>query len=457
MSSFKSLDFLGSRRATVLIFTIGIVLRIGLLAALADNPLFGDAGAYHSWALKILHEDSFDPFLPPGLPYYLAVCYWIFGESELVGKASMLVLWLVFSLVLFFYLRRLSSRKAANLALGFFTFYPTFVIQSVWPLTQLPVAVLLLCVIYSLDVIADKRRLVSAVIGLLLGFVALVRPSSILLAFLIPLWILYRYRAGGIKMVSVLIVAAFIPIACWLAKVHDMTGRWVFISYNNSMNLYLGNNEYTPLYKTWWFGSHGAGDVDVPEDFTRKLDSLRTQPRHLRDKLYYSLALNHICSRPDLFALRTLNRIRCFFAFDSATATNALKRFKVEKILGLGILGLDAFSYCMIMLPGLLFLFLFRDSYISSERLTILVGIIFVYSAPYWIAFSHPTYHFPVVPLFAVAAAVFWVSVLEKPGAYEKVIRSLKSSLAFWLLILAFIYIQVEWIFVMYSRYSALP
>ena len=28
----------------------------------------------------------------------------------------------------------------------------------------------------------------------------------------------------------------------------------------NSVNFFIGNNPYTPLYKTWWFGSHGEGE-----------------------------------------------------------------------------------------------------------------------------------------------------------------------------------------------------
>src|SRR6185436_6521460 len=61
--------------------------------------------------------------------------------------------------------------------------------------------------------------------------------------------------------------AAVAVIAPWAAKASAASDRFVLVNTANPRNFFYGNNPWTPLYRTWWFGSHKRGEPDVPDQF----------------------------------------------------------------------------------------------------------------------------------------------------------------------------------------------
>ena len=127
---------------------VGVLLRIAVLLYLGRFPLGSDALVYHEMALSILHGEDFSPYYPPGLPQVLAFVYRLLGESELVGRATSLVWYVIFSVVLYRLAGTIFTRKVANLTVLAFAIFPAFVWQSIEPLTQLPTATCLLAIVY---------------------------------------------------------------------------------------------------------------------------------------------------------------------------------------------------------------------------------------------------------------------------------------------------------------------
>ena len=91
-----------------------------------------------------------------------------------------------------------------------------------------------------------------------------------------------------------MLLAALLPIGAWLVHAHAMTGRFVPINSANTVNFFFGNNPYTPLYKTWWFGSHEPGEPGVPPEYTALEERIRAAPPEERERLYRDQALAHI-------------------------------------------------------------------------------------------------------------------------------------------------------------------
>ena len=159
-----------------------------------------------------------------------------------------------------------------------------------------------------------------------------------------------------------------------------------------------------------------------------------------RDAEFYRLAFDHILARPDLFLVRTLSRIRTFFAFDVVLGAELGRA-------GLVLIGLNALIYCATL--GLACLLVFSPGLAGIRRESILVVILagLVYAAPYFVSFSHPTYNFAVAALIGVLAAVFLRQMLDRPlGALLGAIwasRWRRFALIATLALLVFI--QVEW------------
>jgi 4-amino-4-deoxy-L-arabinose transferase-like glycosyltransferase len=427
---------------------LGVLLRLIGLYLVSGLALASDWLSYHKVALQLVHKVKFHPFWPPGLPYYLSFFHYLFGESELVARACMILLYLMLSVFLFLLAKEMYNRKTANIAVLIFSVFPSFIYHSVTPVAQMPMAVILIAVAYF--AIRSKQNIswiCSIFLGLLLGIGVLVRPSSLLLLLFLPLYFVVTKRRFLLP--SIMVISAILLVFLWIVKAYKMTGEFVMINSANSMNFFFGNNQWTPLYKTWWLGSHRSED----DEYKVFLEGIRKNPPSVQERLYKQHAIEHILSRPDLFLLRTLSRFRVYFAFDTTPGATLIKGYDIDKKIGLGLIMADAIFYLSIASLAILFLFLPPTMFGDRGTIGILIGIVIIYSLPYWVAFSHASYHFPVVPILGIFAVISGTRLLNEPGDIWRHITSSRRRkyLALFGMIL-FVYIQIEWIVMMYSR-----
>jgi 4-amino-4-deoxy-L-arabinose transferase-like glycosyltransferase len=439
---------LSGRRAAAWAFVVGLTVRVLALVALARFPFVGDERSYSVMAAQLLDRAQFAPDWPPGLPYYLTFAQSLLGRSQVVSMVAMVPWYVAFSAVLYALVTRIGGRRAANIALWAFAVYPTFVYHSVIPLTQLPVAVCVMLVALLLLVLRGRRSLwIPAVIGGALGSAVLMRPSAFLLALGVPVFTAVRWRSLRAALVALGVVAAL--VVPWMAKVRTMTGDVIFINCATARNLYLGNNEWTPFYKTWWLGSHDEPGA-VPDAFIAEDARTRALPPAKEDAEYRALAAEHVRSRPGHFALRTLNRIRAYFAFDTYAGTVLIKFNGLPRALGLSVIALDALFYLALMALSLTAFLAPRGLGTGRVTRATILWIVTAYAIPYWVAFSHPTYHIPVVPLLAIPGAVLLAQMSGmEPGALRNALGTLRRRRSVWIGLAAFAAVQVEWVIVM--------
>ncbi len=440
-----ALALFDSPRALPVALAVGVALRIPALWALASHPLVGDAVGYVYMAQRLLGGESFEPYYPPGASFLLVPALAAFGDSELVARAAMIPVYLAASLLLWAQTRALGGVRAANLAAAAFALYPTSIFLSVEPLTSMPSAACLVAIAWLAPSVATRPRLGAALaLGLATGELALIRPSALPFVLLVPLYL--ALRGAGVRAAGVTFAVGALAVAGWLVHARAMTGRFVAVNDANSLNLFIGNNQYTPLYKTWWFGSHGAGDADVPAGYTAKEREIAALPPAERERRYRDEALAYIAARPDLFLLRTANRIRAYLALDSATAA-WLRLYGLAGVFGaLATMAAEALFYLAFLSGAVLACLAPPAERLARERQWVALGASLVYAAPYFVAFSHPTYHFTVVPLLLSLAACFVTRVAsDSPDAS---LARLWSTRRAWLVAVfaALALIQLEWL-----------
>ena len=429
---------------------LALLLRLVALAFLAREPLGGDDLLYHDFALRVLHGKAIYPLVPPALGYYLAFFYRLFGTSALVARASMLPLAIAFLYALHAVAARFAGRKAANLAVLIFAIYPLYVLCSVEPITEMPAALLLLvCLLLALAIIRQPRFGDFALLGLALGFLILTRPSAMLLLAWLPLYLAWKSR----KWLSSA-AAAFIPLLmiglCTLG-LYRSTGHFVMINFSSTQNVFLGNNAYTPLYRTWWFASHGEDQAQRTSGFQALNAEIMRLPWYEQNAFYRRTAWQSILARPNLFAIRTLNRARAYFAFDSYTGSLLLNRYSANRTLAFAAIAVDAGLYLAITFSAIVFLFSVSR---ASERfwptVTILASVA-AYAGPYFLSVAHPIYHFPIVPLIALFAAACWSDLLDGKVYLRRTLSHRGvHPVAMTLAVALFAYIQVEYAVLMY-------
>lgn len=434
-------------RASRWIIGVGYLIRLVALALVAGYPLDGDGFSYHETAQHLARGESYEPHWPPGLPLVLALFYRI-HESELVARMVMLLVYGGFCLLVIDLGERLDSRRAANFALAVFALTPIFIWSSVTPLTQLFSGTVALGVVaFAVRCLEPKNLLRNALLLVVfLTFLMLTRPSNMGIAAMVPLYLLWRTRRWQTLVIPVVLMAT--ALGAWSMKAHAMTGRTVFVNDANSQNIYYGNNPWTPLYRTWWFGSRHQSDGDeVPEGYQKDIEEIAAQPHDKRDQVFVQKATAHIKDRPDLFVIRTLARIRTFAAYETYTSAQVARRSKKVAVL---TLALDASLYLLIIGLAIFYPAVRRAESAELTRLLLLVAAF--YAMPYFVVFSHPTFHFTDVPLIGLLGAAAGANVLEKGVRPLWNGLSRRARIGVALGYVAFFLIQVEWTFDVLTR-----
>lgn len=424
----------------VVIVGLGVAARLFYLHLIAHQPFMSDAANYNDMAADLIQGRHYVPFWPPGLPLYLAPVKSLFGHSVLPIRLAMLALYPALSFFLYRTAVNLTGQAACgNIALLCLASSPGMICASVEPVTELPSAMLLTLVACCLLRSNSSGLYLSLVLGTAIGCMALIRPGSLVILLFVPFYLLWRTR-NLVSAMAVCLVPALM-VGAWVAYVHQTTGRLVMINTANAENLYLGNNPYTPLYRTWWLGSHHELDNTL---------ALATYPDTAADPIaaqarYSTLAWDYIERHPGLFVLRSFNRVCVFFALDTYAGAYLIETYAFPKLIGLTVVALDSVIYCAIGIGSILYIASLSDLNKRSTHGWILIGLSLIYASPYFLAFSHPRYHFPIEPLLMVAAAAFICPFMKGPNVEPLKILGRRRGGAS-IAVLLFLLIQIEFI-----------
>ena len=447
------LHLLDSGNAIYLIVALGLAVRIIPLAMVGGSFLAHENPSYDRMALQLIRHAKFSPYWPPGLPYYLAFFHEIFGSGMLVARSSILLLYAGFSFALYALIKELSSRESANLAALTFAVYPSYIRYAFNPSTEYPAGICLILIVYLTVLIVRTHRYgLAPVLGLLLGALALVRPSSLVLAAIVPVYLLFRTRLARIAFASALMAALL--ISAWLWKAYDLSGRFIPINDSNEENFAFANHPDTPLFFT---SRGGPVNFDHPARFLQLEEQIDANSSRLQQRLLLETTLHSILSRPDLFLLRCFNRFRVYFTFPVHHAEPLTRHLagagQIHAWLGGGITLIEVSFFWPIMVFAIVFCFNLPSFRTQFDAVSAILGIAAIYAAPCWLTWSQPRYSFPVIPLFAVLAFMLLDALLKRPWrqVLAPVLRSHARRRAMLLTLAFFFWIQMEWIVMIVS------
>ncbi len=400
-----------------------VALAIRMLAAFylfLVVPQGGDAASYAEQAVNIMTgSDAGKPyFFPPGRSYCLIPFFLVFGESETACRANAVVFDVACVLAAAALAHQVLRRCSAARATGWIAaFYPPAVILSGWCYSEnVTMLALTCCVCFALLGFRamEKRGWWSLpawfLSGGFLGLTIVTRPSALSVWFLAVLgWIgflaLQRFRpelvgaaarvpstlAGGAGIVFSLAMLGC--VAPTVAHHVSLNYGWV-VSTNNELNFFLGNNPYTPHYKTWHTPRARACRVSGYEAYFASVG----RERNPRSAMLHE-ALRYIWEHPAVFLLRTTNRIRAFWGFDHA-ATAAVRGGwpecgRTEFLLCLAV---EAGGYFLAMVLVICGLFLAPKA-MAKKDIGLLIAVVLAYQLPYAFSMAAGMYHFPIMGL----------------------------------------------------------
>lgn len=413
----------------LLILTGSVLLRMAYGTWLLPDLWPGDAVWYKQGADFLLQQGWADPYWPPGLSHLLAGATALLGDQAWIGMWVGLLLWLIFFMLLLRALMPYVQHWQGWGIMALFAIYPAFVHQSVVPLTYLPVAIcLLVSWQYASGGWGSGDWKDGLVLGIMLGLMVLFRGASLAL-WPVVLWGYWQQREG-LRVLILPLLTALLLVGSWEYRLYQQEDRWIFINSANSYNFYLGNNPWTPTYQTWLLGSHDLRENPELAGFYATVDSVRALPEGEQEQTFRRLAWQQIGAHPGEFVMRAVFRIATLFSYDSMAAGNLYGHRPGWSYL---LLGLDALAFILL---GLAAWWAWGHPDWRWQERVLWVAMLAAYSLPYVLAFSHPTYHLPLLPLFALAAA-------KAPAWSWQRLRS--RSLFSWVFLTWFAIVQGMW------------
>lgn len=425
--------FLQSPKAGWVVLGLGLVLRLGYWLIIRDQPLVGDAAEYvkeaehYYWGFL-----NREPYWPPLLPYWLSIIATLFQWNRDALLLSMLPSYLLLHFSLWGLARKTVGNIATTLVLLGMALYPEFIVQSVEPESYLPAATLITFLIWGIYHSLQQDKLGWLIpSGIAMGCLILLRPSAWLLIPMIGILLAWGKTEFWKRAVFWTTVSLILPTLWMSYTEYAYKHKW-WINGANAYNFYLGNNPSTPHYETWYWGSHWNPDPQ----FRAVVDSGWHLLGNELDEYYGEKALSHILAEPGTFLNRAASRARVFWAMD-ITAGASIQHHTGSKSLGMAVSGFGAMIWI-----GVLLSFCWTSSTNTFRQSSFprwAFWLIIVWLIPYLLAFSHPSYHLPILPiLFLWASGRKWINpfgAAARPTLHWRILGTL--------IILA---VQVEWI-----------
>lgn len=273
---------------------------------------FSDGMAYDAFARTLVQHGTFgwvasDPtaFWPPGTTFLHAALYALFGiryEPIIAMNIALSagIIWVTARLA-----ARLWNQQTAVLSGLILAIWPTLVMYPTILASELPFIFLTML---ALDIWTNPRLGATPralLVGLTLGFAALVRPQALLLPLVYAFGLLITSRVtlpallGQARTVAVAGIVMAIVIAPWTWRNFQLYGEPVLISTNGGITLWMGN---TP-------GTDGSYMV-VPKQYG-------LLPENERARVLGQEAKSYILQDPAAFAARAAKKLWLLYSNES--------------------------------------------------------------------------------------------------------------------------------------------
>lgn len=300
---------------------VGALLGIGFLARLAYALYYFQSGApyslnidtYASLAHNLLRHWEYsvivgqpDLVREPAYPIFLALVFFLFGESRWSVALSLNLINLLTCFLLYRFSKELFGSKTAKIALGIGCLYPYYIYYALHPYRETLLSLLSLATLYSLWRYLKTQGSLSACLGgALTGITALCKATALPFAgwsFLAILWISKNWKQAGLYLLFF-----SLTYSPWVLRNRLTFGFWMLTTPSAAGHFYL--NLVTPQDQ---FGKEGEHRVLATDPVIQKAAAL---PPEKSSALYYRAGIQWISQHPRSFLKTRIQKFIKFWRF----------------------------------------------------------------------------------------------------------------------------------------------
>jgi len=325
------------QRCLVGIFLIGLVVRLGYVLTVLQNPLgWGDEFSYDQLSQNLLHRHlyGFEPgkptvFRAPLYPFLLTFIFGIFGHSFAIVRVIQAIASALAAVQLALIGRRLSGSPLVGLvASALFIFNPVLIFTTALLYTETLYLPLLFAIVqFWLKMVdAPKQRVRYALLsGVLFGLSHLMRPNMLLFVAPLFLWLglnlgaSFRAWQSAILLTAIVTIVSAAIVAPWTVRNYMVVHRIVPISANIGMQVRQGSSDRA---------DGGAEDMKYLEPFPELNEADR-------DKAYMRIGTEWIKQHPSRFVALIPRRLGKFYS-PLETSNNGQMVTKIAPVILVG-------------------------------------------------------------------------------------------------------------------------
>jgi 4-amino-4-deoxy-L-arabinose transferase-like glycosyltransferase len=189
--------------------------------------------------------DVLSALIPPGLPVFYAVIYFVVGKNFAVIRVVQALIGAASVIVLFALAKAVANERAAWVAAVAFAFYPIAIYYCDEMLSETLYTFFLLlsfwlCIVYF----APQPRLMRAMVcGVFLGLTALIRPVILPFLPLVVLWGLFVLKGMKARSLVLAIAAgAAVVILSWSYRNYRLFHQFILVAPRTWTEILGGNN-----------------------------------------------------------------------------------------------------------------------------------------------------------------------------------------------------------------------
>ncbi len=304
---------------------LGLVIKIAYLIFSQQSPFFEpallDPAYYHQWAKKILGGDLVGDkvfYGLPAYPFFLALCYKIFGASIFAVKALQALLGL---LTLFFVYKigeKIEGQTTGTLAVFLAVLYgPLFFHESILIPEALSLPLYAAALYFSLVFVETRTLKCAAGLGILFGLAALTKAGILPFVFLFLLSLAAGERRSGRKRffpLALCLVSFFLTLLPVTLHNRVYGKDNVLLTSHAGFNFYIGNN---PKAEGVFIAPEGTGSNVEAQIQDSKAVAERALGRELKpsevSRYWSGRAWEFIRRNPGQFLRLSLRKLVLFF------------------------------------------------------------------------------------------------------------------------------------------------